>query len=263
MVRVSPELVLHHIKHSPKLEKMYYLLEKDPEVQAYLKMANVMAVGRLRYNDHGVTHSRIVAGSALEMLSILVSGNYAVPNVVKDGIGDLEDAKLVVLCGAYLHDIGNSVHRDGHAIHGYYLADRVLRRLLKKVYGSERRRMYMLKQEILHTIYSHDEEVQCLSLEAGVVKVADGTDMAEGRARVPYRTGKVDIHAVSAIAIKRVDIVRGGNRPIAIVVDMDNEAGLFQVEKVLGSKIKTSGIGNFIEVIMYLRGQEWRVIGFE
>lgn len=41
------------------------------EVKGYLKMANVMAVDRLKYNDHGQLHSRISAGSALEFFNIL------------------------------------------------------------------------------------------------------------------------------------------------------------------------------------------------
>lgn len=261
MARVCPELVLTHVRSSPRLEKVYQLLERDPEVQAYLRMANVMAVSRLGYNDHGVVHARIVAGSALEMLSLVVGTGSAVPSVVRDGVGDLEDAKIVVLCGAYLHDIGNSVHRREHSLHGYYLADRILRRVLRRVY-EERRRMYMVKQEILHVIYSHDEEIPCLSLEAGIVKVADGTDMAEGRARIPYRMGKLDIHAVSALAIKRVEIVRGRSRPVRIIVEMDSEAGLFQVEQVLGRKIRTSGIAHLVEVTTILRGHEWKTLTF-
>jgi hypothetical protein len=116
-----------------------------------------------------------------------------------------------------------------------------------------------VRQEILHAIFSHDEEIVPLTVEAGVVKVADGTDMAEGRARIPYKLGKSDIHGFSALAIKRVEVEKGGERPIKIVVDMENEAGIFQVEQVLGVKIKSSGIANLIEVQVLKKGEPLKV----
>ncbi len=96
-------------------------------------------------------------------------------------------------------------------------------------------------------------------MEAGAAKVADGTDMAEGRARIPYRTGKVDIHSLSALSIKRVEIVEGGPRPVRILVHMDNPAGVFQIEKVLQEKIQTSGIEDLVEVVALEMGREIKV----
>jgi metal-dependent HD superfamily phosphatase/phosphodiesterase len=64
-------------------------------------MSNGMTVKRLVYNDHGVVHFRIVTGSAFELFDLL--SEKVEPSLVKDGIGDLEDSKIVVLCGAYLH----------------------------------------------------------------------------------------------------------------------------------------------------------------
>ncbi len=252
MALISPNLVYEKIRENLILEKLFYILESDIEVQEGLKMANINAVSRLNYNDHGVTHSRIVAGSALEMLDILVSKGFT-PSSVKAGIGTLEDAKIIVLAGAYLHDIGNAVHRKFHNIHGYLIADRILDRILPLIY-KDQKKIKDIKFEILHTIFAHDEEVHALSLEAGLVKVADGTDMAEGRARIPYKRGKLDIHALSALAIKTVEILSGENRPIKILVDMENEAGVFQIEEVLGKKIQTSGINELIEVIALKKG---------
>ncbi|OYT43238.1 hypothetical protein B6U84_06365 [Candidatus Bathyarchaeota archaeon ex4484_40] len=104
-----------------------------------------------------------------------------------------------------------------------------------------------MKTEILHCIFSHDENVKCLTVEAGSVKVADGTDMAEGRARIPYEAGKVDIHSLSALSIREVRVVKGEDVPVRIEVDMDNPAGVFQIEHVLGRKISTSGIEEWVE----------------
>lgn len=257
MVKVSPNLVFSHLDE-PKIAKAFKLLESDLEVQAYLQMTNVMAVGRLGYNDHGPVHSKITSGSALEIFKIL--SEEAGSTLVKDGVCDLEDAKLVVLCGAYLHDIGNAVHREQHHIHGYNLSASILDRILREVYPKDPELRLRLKTEILHCIFSHDENVKCLTVEAGSVKVADGTDMAEGRARIPYEAGKVDIHSLSALSIREVRVVKGEDVPVRIEVDMDNPAGVFQIEHVLGRKISTSGIEEWVEVVALEKGKEIKVI---
>lgn len=257
MVVVSPNLIHKHLK-VPLLRKAFNLLEKDAEVQSLLQMANVMAVNRLKYNDHGPVHSKITCGSALEIFSIL--SQRVPPTTVEEGLCSLDDAKLIVLCGAYLHDIGNAVHRDLHHVHGCSIAAPILDRLLSKIYPKNRDLTLRLKSEILHCIFSHDENVRCLSIEAGSVKVADGTDMAEGRARIPYKMGGVDIHSLSALAIRKVEIVEGENRPIKILVNMDNPAGVFQIEEVLGRKIASSGIEKWVEVVAIEKGKEIKTI---
>lgn len=251
MVVVSSNLVNSHLKE-PKVERMFRLLENDVEIQNCLHMANVMAVERLMYNDHGPVHSKIVSGSALEIFDLLTK--EVTPTTIKNGVCSLEDAKVIVLCGAYLHDVGNIIHRVDHHIHGCIIVNPILDRLLKEVYPKNPALSVRLKSEILHSIFSHDEEVECLSVEAGTAKVADGTDMAEGRARIPYRTGKVDIHSLSALSITKVEIERGDRKPVQILVNMTNPAGVFQIEQVLERKIRTSGIQNLVEVIALDKG---------
>jgi len=253
MVVVSSRLILDHLQE-PKVDQMFHLLEKDAEIQGHLRMSNLMVVDRMMYNDHGPVHSRISAGSALEIFNLLTK--RVRPTTVENGICGIDDARLVVLCGAYLHDIGNSVHRSAHHIHACYLANPILDRLLSAVYPDDQEFTLRLKCEILHSIFAHDEEIRCLSIEAGSAKVADGTDMAEGRARIPYRTGKVDIHSLSALSIKRVEIEEGKQRPIRILVHMDNPAGVFQIEEGLEPKIKTSGIEHLVEVVALEKGRE-------
>lgn len=255
MVTVSPALILSHLKER-KVKKTHHILEEDLRIQTFLKMANMMAVTRLRYNDHGLIHSRITAGSALEILNIL--SKEITPNAIKDHGLRYEDAKVIVLCGAYLHDIGNAVHREKHNLHGCYLMSTILDDILFNIYKS-RERALKIKCEILHCIYAHDERIWCLSLEAGVVKVADGTDMAEGRARIPYDLGKIDIHSLSALAIRKVEIEEGEERPVKIKVFMDNPAGIFQIEQVLARKIETSAVKQYIEVAAIENEKEIKV----
>ncbi len=253
MVFVSTNLIQLHMAEEPVAET-YRLLEDDVETQTCLKMANVMAVNRMGYNDHGPVHSRIVAGSALEIFRILE--DKVDMSIVKDGIGTIEDSQLVVLCGSYLHDIGNAIHRTEHYIHGCEIAKSILDRLLPQIYQQDPERMIRIRQEILHCIFAHDEDVNCLSTEAGIAKIADGTDMAEGRARIPYKLGKVDIHSMSAMAVKKVELEEGNDRPVTINIHMTNPAGIFQIEEVLMRKIKTSGIEDYVQVIALINGKE-------
>ena len=108
--------------------------------------------------------------------------------------------------------------------------------------------------------YTHENEFQCLTIEAGAAKVADGTDMAKGRARIPYKTGKRDIHGISAMAIQRVDLERGKEKAVRINVEMSNPAGVFQIEDVLGKKIKTSGIQNHIEIVTTENNRKTQIV---
>jgi metal-dependent HD superfamily phosphatase/phosphodiesterase len=221
-------------------------------------MANTMAVKRLGYNDHGPVHSKIISGSALEIFKLLT--NAVEPTSVLNGICDYVDARLIVLLGAYLHDIGNAVHRFNHEKLGAWLSIGILDRILNEVYHGDQDLAYRVKCEVIHSIFSSDDKVPCLSVEAGTVTVADGTDMAEGRSRVPYLFGKNDMHAISAQAIESVSIIKGEEKPVSIHVKMENPAGIFQIEEVIGRKIRSSGIQELVEVIATMNGQQIKTI---
>ena len=167
MVRVSSNLIHSHLKE-PRVKEMFRLLERDVEVQSCLRMANVMAVDRLRYNDHGPVHSRVTSGSAMEIFAILTK--EVTPTSVENELCSLADAKVITLCGVYFHDIGNVVHRVDHHIHGVVVANPILDRLLGVVYKDERDLALRVKAEILHAIFSHDEDVECLSVDIDEVE---------------------------------------------------------------------------------------------
>ncbi|WP_434731607.1 HD domain-containing protein [Thermogladius sp. KZ2Tp1] len=247
MVVVSPQLVKALVTGSRLLEEAYYTLLNDVEVQALWEMANVMAVKRLRYNDHGPVHAQIAAGAALYLYQLLRKKGVE-STLVKDGIVDTEEeAALVPLVGALLHDVGNSVHRDNHERVGALLSEPIVSRLLGSLIDDPRKRV-RLRQEILHSIYCTAYDVDCLTVEAGCVKVGDGLDMAEGRARVPYSLGNVNIHSLSALSIKSVEVLEGESSPVKILVYMDETAGVFQVDEVLMPKLKTTPLRKYVEV---------------
>jgi len=250
-VVVEPRLVERHVERSPLLRRAWEVITSDREIQSLLRMANVNAVERLLYNDHGPVHASIVAGSALEIFDIMLRHGLRPSSMIHRVVPSLDCARLIVLLGAYLHDIGNSVHRKLHELIGAVLAthvlDKVLAQILDNVDGCN---LYMVRSEVQQAIYATAMDVEALTLEASVVKVADATDMAEGRARLPYAKGKEDIHALSALSIKKVviDENSGSSRPLHIKVYMEDMAGMFQIEKVLLPKIRGTLLPDYIVI---------------
>jgi metal-dependent HD superfamily phosphatase/phosphodiesterase len=254
MVVVNQNLIDEVIGDDEFLRKTYDALRGDVEVQELWFMSNVMAVKRLKYNDHGPVHARIAAGAALYLYKLLLEQGVE-STLIRDGVvDDVEYAMLVPLYGALLHDIGNSIHRDMHEKLGSLLAKPILDRILPEIINDERLRI-RLRQEIMHSIHCTAYDSRCLTIEAGCVAVGDGLDMAEGRARVPYRLGGVSIHSVSALSIKKVEVVKGDKTPIKILVHMTERAGIFQVDEVLMPKLKTTPLKDMTEIYAIVNGE--------
>ncbi len=232
--------------------EMYQYLTGSPKVQSYLRTANRMAVSRLGYTDHGPVHAEVATWNALKIFDILEETFQ--PNVVAEGIGDIDDARLIVLASTYLHDIGMVVHRNEHPQASINLASPILESKLMDIYNDPAKATDILSF-ILHGIYAHDDDTQCLTLEAGITKLGDGADLTKGRTKVPFQKGKVDIHSVSALAIDNVILERGIEKPLRITVGMDNPAGVFQVEAVLEKKISTSGLQDHVKVDVLVNGE--------
>ncbi|MGY5864817.1 MAG: phosphohydrolase [Candidatus Thorarchaeota archaeon] len=234
-----------------KALEMYQNLTGSPKVQSYLRSANRMAVSRLGYTDHGAVHAEVATWNALKVFDIL--DETFRPNVVAEGIGDTDDARLIILASTYLHDIGMVVHRNEHYQASINLAAPILEPKLMDIYSDPAKATDILSF-ILHGIYAHDDDTQCLTFEAGITKLGDGADMTKGRTKVPFQKGKVDIHSVSAMAINNVILERGDNKPLQITVAMDNPAGVFQVQAVLEKKISTSGLQDHVEIDVLVNG---------
>lgn len=257
-VEVTPSLINRHLNKFELVGQAFEILQKDVEYNAMMEMSNINAVKRLLYNDHGPVHARIVAGSALEIFDRLFRHNVQPSSIVYKTATSLEESALIVLLAAMFHDIGNSVHRVNHELVGALISKPILDRVLKRVIPREKRRRVLLRQEVMHAIYCTDMEVPCLTVEGEIVKVADGTDMAMGRARYPYKMGKNDMHALSAMSVQKVTI-GSGERPVIIKVHMKDSAGVFQIEEVLIPKINTSGLKPHILVRAFQNGREFNI----
>ena len=157
------------------------------------------------------------------------------------------DAEVVIAGGCLLHDLGMSIHRVDHESFSLFLAADLLDDLLSRVYDEPERTI--VSSEVLHAIIGHRRGGRPLTLEAGIVRVADALDMEHGRSRVSLETHLPNIHSLSAAAIDEVRIVQGEQRPVRVEVEMNNSAGVFQVDDLLASKLRGSGLEEYIEVI--------------
>jgi metal-dependent HD superfamily phosphatase/phosphodiesterase len=157
------------------------------------------------------------------------------------------DAEVVVAAAALLHDTGMSIHRKDHEAYSLFLAAAKLDELLAASYSEPERSI--VASEALHAIIAHRRRGEPITLEAGVVRVADALDMAEGRSRLPFERGRPNIHSLSAVAIEKVTIERGEEKAIRIEIAMNNSAGLFQVDELLATKLRGSGLEDHVEVV--------------
>lgn len=204
------------------------------------------AVDRSGISDHGEVHIQIVANAALKILRLLVKGGVE-PGVVTDHGMAIADAEVIVVLAACLHDIGISIHRNNHERYSGIMGYPKARSLLEGIY--EEPELTIICAEVMHAVIAHHAEEVCLTLEAGVLKVADALDMTEGRSRIPFENGKLNIHSVSAQAVESVDIKKGDNRPIKLTIKMANSAGIFQVDELLRHKVKNSTLENHVEIV--------------
>ena len=234
-----------------RLERFVERAAADPQVKAWWHLQQVGSE-RLGMSDHSWVHIQIVANIALRMLRLASRAGIQPAMVADHGMGE-RDAEVVVAGGSMLHDTGMSIHRTDHEAYSLFLAEPKLRLLLAGIY--EEPELTVVVSEALHCIIGHRRRGRPYTLEAGVVRVADALDMAQGRSRLPVERGDIGIHSISAAAIDDVHIERGTDRPIRVEIKMNNSAGIFQVDDLLATKIRGTPLEDHIEVIASVEGE--------
>ena len=234
-----------------KLDSFIAGVNADYEVRGWWHMAQVNSE-RLGMSDHSWVHVQIVLNIALRLLRLLVKAGVK-PAMVADHAMRDHDCEVVVAAGALLHDVGMSIHRADHEAFGLFLAERKLGELLADIYPDGERTVVI--SECLHAIIGHRRRGDPYTVEAGVVRVADALDMAQGRSRLPVDAGQMGIHAISAAAIDNVEISAGEDRAVRIEITMNNSAGVFQVDDLLATKLRDTPLAGHVEVIASVEGE--------
>ena len=237
------------VRANRKLRRVIDAVNEDRQLKGWWHVSNVNAVVRLEINDHSWVHIQIVANIALKLLRQLVKHGVE-PSVVRDYGMTAEDSEVVVVLSALTHCVGMSVHRRGHEDWSLFLAEPKLRQLLDGMYDEPD--VTVITSEVLQSITSHRADGEPLSLEAGILRVADALDMAKGRSRIPFERGQVTMHSLSAAAIDEVRIGDGESKPVMIEILMNNSSGIFQVDGLLKAKLAGSGLEPYVEVVAHI-----------
>jgi metal-dependent HD superfamily phosphatase/phosphodiesterase len=232
-----------------KLRRVIERVNQDDQLKGWWHVANVNAAVRLEINDHSWVHIQIVTNIALKLLRQLTKHGIE-PAMVTDYSMTDNDAEVVVALTALTHCIGMSVHRQGHEDFSLFLAEPKLRELLEGIY--EEPNLTVIVSEVLQGIISHRADGEPLTLEAGILRVADALDMEQGRSRIAFERGRVGIHSLSAAAIEEVEITDGKEKPILISIRMNNSSGIYQVDGLLKAKLRGSGLEPYVEVVAHI-----------
>jgi metal-dependent HD superfamily phosphatase/phosphodiesterase len=237
------------VRANRALRRVVERVNDDRQLKGWWHVSNVNAVVRLEINDHSWVHIQIVANIGLKLLRQLVKHGVE-PSVVRDYGMSNEDAEVVVVLAALTHCVGMSVHRRGHEDWSLFLAEPKLRELLDGIYAEPD--LTVVVSEVLQAITSHRADGEPLSLEAGILRVADALDMAKGRSRIPFERGQVTMHSLSAAAIDEVRIEDGESKPVKLEILMNNSSGIFQVDGLLKAKLAGSGLEPYVEVVAHI-----------
>ena len=237
------------VRGDRKLRTVIDRVNRDDQLKGWWHVSNVNAVARMGINDHSWVHIQIVTNIALKLLRQLTKHGVE-PAMVTDYGMTRDDSEVVVALTALTHCIGMSVHRKGHEDFSLFLAEPKLRELLHGLY--EEPDLTVVVSEVLQGIISHRSDGEPLTLEAGILRVADALDMEQGRSRIAFERGRVGIHSLSAAAIEEVEITDGDEKPIRISIRMNNSSGIYQVDGLLQAKLRGSGLEPYVEVIAHI-----------
>jgi metal-dependent HD superfamily phosphatase/phosphodiesterase len=237
------------VRRNEKLRRLIGRVNRDDQLKAWWHVANVNAVARLEINDHSWVHIQIVTNIALKLLRQLTKHGIE-PAMVTDYGMTRADAEVVVALTSLTHCVGMSVHRHDHENFSLFLAEPKLRELLHELY--EEPDLTVIVSEVLQGIISHRSDGEPLTLEAGILRVADALDMEQGRSRIPFERGHFGIHSLSAAAIDDVSIADGDTKPIRIDIAMNNSSGVYQVDGLLKAKLRGSGLEPYVEVFAHI-----------
>ena len=234
-----------------RLEAFLEAANADQQLKAWWRMQEVNAA-RLEMSDHSWVHVQIVVNIALRLFRLL-NRRGVEPALVRDHGMRPHDAEVAIAAACLLHCVGMAIHRTDHEAYSLFLAADKLEELLERSYDEPERSVVVA--EAMHAIIGHRRRGAPFTLEAGVVRVADALDMAEGRSRMAFEGRRANIHSLSAAAIDEVRIEPGEDRAVLIEIAMNNSAGIFQVDELLATKLRGSGLEDHVEVVARIEAE--------
>jgi metal-dependent HD superfamily phosphatase/phosphodiesterase len=228
-----------------RLQALVDAVNDDRQVKAWWHAAAVNAE-RLGMSDHSWVHIQIVTNIALRLTRLLARRGVVASSVADHGL-DERDAEVVIAAAALFHCVGMSIHRQDHERFSLFLTADKLPKLLTPIYDEPKRSIIVA--EASHAIISHRTKGEPFTIEGAIVRVADALDMAKGRSRVPFEQLLPNIHSLSSYAIESVKISPGRDTAVRIEIEMNNSAGIYQVDEGLGTKLRGTPLAEHLEVV--------------
>ena len=182
------------VRGNRKLRTLVERVNADDQLKGWWHVSNINAVSRMAINDHSWVHVQIVTNIALKLLRQLTKHGVE-PGLVRDFGLEQDDAEIVVVLAALFHCVGMSIHRHGHEDFSLFLAEPKMRELLDGVYDEPDRTV--ITSEVLQAITSHRDYGKPLTIEAGIVRVADALDQRAQLAVAAHR--HVDAHLLDGL----------------------------------------------------------------
>ncbi len=237
-------------RHNPRLQALAERINGDEELRQLWRCANVNAVERLGLGDCGEVHVRIVANAVLKLLRLLRDGGI-LGSVVKHHRLSADDAEVVVVLAAALHDLDLAVGPGDQGSGGMALATLKARELLAGLYSARERAI--LLAETLHVVGAQPAGMPCLTLEAGLLRLADALDLTKGRARVPSAQAQRNIEAVP---VEEVTFVKAKDPPVQVVIWLSRLDGMQAVETMLKHRLRNTGLEEHVGIAVRADGLE-------
>ncbi len=230
------------LKEFEKAKQVFEYLARNDEINSWIDLANKIVILRWGFNDHGIVHSLITTRNAVKMAILLKQAGFTFDSE-REVNASFDEVLSAVIIASYMHDMGNAVNRKDHELLSLVIA----KPFVEKIFSELGIRKELLPY-VFEGILCHMCNWKPTSLEARIIPIADALDMEEGRARLPYKLKGPDIHKFSALAIEKVEISKGSEKPVKVVIHMRNPAGTFQIEEVMMPKVKGANAKEFLEL---------------
>ena len=248
---VDPIVFAVPARHNPRLQAVVERINHDDELRQLWRCGNLNVLNRPDLGDSGEVHVHIVANAALKLLRLIRDAGHPTAAVARHRLTP-EEAEVIVVLAAAVHDLGLAVHTEPAQAAGanLVLADRKCRELLDGIYPLRERTIVVA--ECLHAVTSLEPGAGCGSLEASLVKLADALDLAKGRGRLAPSAFEAAGGANAAAGVEEVVIERSKSPPVRIVIRLSQLSGREAVEARLRHGLRGVHLAGVVEVVAEL-----------
>lgn len=205
---------------SPQGADILWRILEDMEIRSIYETADLISRVELE-TPHDYTHALRATYICGKLIQLVKDTNLR-SELYK--ILDEQSMNLALLIASYLHDIGNFVNREEHALAGSIIAFNILDKYLREVENGD-----IIKSIICHSIAEHSpRKVLPTTVHSSIVALSDKLDISRVR---------VAGHQLSTFKEYATDDVleislRKRRELITIEITISHPSGLYRIEKL-------------------------------